>query len=232
MTDLIFTDVTYAYRSSTEVVRVLDAVSFTAPSGSFLTLVGRSGSGKSTMLSLGCGLLKLQAGSVRVGTVELGELDAAERSALRLRSIGVVFQDAGLLPGMTVVDNVALPLMMAGHSRGEARRRALDVLVRLGLEDLDQRAPAELSGGQRQRVGIARGIVGDRRLLLVDEPTASLDEQSSSAVLDVLERAADSGVTVVVATHDNAVVERATLVLGLSDGRLSDDRLPSRGVGP
>ena len=231
MSELRFTEVSYAYRSGSEVIRVLDGVSFTAGSGSFLALVGRSGSGKSTMLSLACGLLGPQSGSVRVGGVELGELDAEERSALRLRSIGVVFQDAGLLPGMSVADNVALPLMMAGRGRAEARRAAADVLSRLGLEDLDRRFPAELSGGQRQRIGIARGIVGDRRLLLVDEPTASLDEQTSASVLDLVQQAADSGVSVVVATHDDAVVERATRVLRLAGGRLREDCLSPSDIG-
>jgi putative ABC transport system ATP-binding protein len=231
LTELRFTEVSYAYRSSSEVVRVVDGVSFSAGSGSFLALVGRSGSGKSTLLSLACGLLGLQSGSVRVGGVELGELDAEERSALRLRSIGVVFQDAGLLPGMSVADNVALPLMMAGHGRAETRRYAADILGRLGLADLDRRFPAELSGGQRQRISIARGIAGDRRLLLVDEPTASLDEQSSASVLDLMQQAADSGVTVVVATHDDAVVERAIQVLRLAGGRLREDCLSPRDIG-
>lgn len=204
--------------------RVLNDVSLEVGGGELVGLVGRSGEGKSTLLGLAGGLLAVQDGSVQVAGFELAGATMPERCRIRLHHIRMVFQEAGLLGGLTVLDNVCLPLEMGGMARSAALEASLLALRQVGLADCTSRRPSELSTGQRQRAGIARAMAGldaeSPRVVLVDEPTASLDRESSDEVLDALRCAGDSGMAVLVATHDPAVVAVMDRTASLSDGSL------------
>ena len=159
----------------------------------------------------------------------MGALGSAERARLRREDIGVVFQDNNLIQEFTARENVALPLIMGGAKRRDAHAEADDMLGVLGLEGLGGRAPRQLSGGQQQRVGIARALVGGRRVLLADEPTGALDTENSRAIFGLVAELCREGVTVVVATHDSLIEEFADRILVLRDGRLVEDR-PAHGA--
>lgn len=208
------------YETPAESVIALQDVSFTALAGTATAVVGTSGSGKSTLLRAIAGLVRAASGSVVVGGVSMTAADPEVRAARRLKAVGYVTQDANLLPGLTVVENVALPAELCGAARKAARQLALEYLDRLGIANLAQRFPSQLSGGQRHRVAVARGLVGDRRVLLVDEPTAALDAAASECVLEALEVAQSLGATIVVATHDPLVTERVNRCVELRHGTL------------
>ncbi|WP_199712176.1 ABC transporter ATP-binding protein [Kocuria tytonis] len=197
--------------------------------GEFVGLLGASGSGKTTFVNVLAGLENATAGAVTVAGHDLRALGAAERARLRREDIGVVFQDNNLVQEFTARENVALPLIMGGVRRRDAHAEADDMLDVLGLEGLGGRAPRQLSGGQQQRVGIARALVGGRRVLLADEPTGALDTQNSRAIFGLFAELASTGVTVVVATHDSLIEEYADRILVLRDGRLVEDR-PAHGA--
>ena len=189
-----------------------------------IALVGSSGSGKSTLLHL----LILEAGNNNFPGLDdpsLGEVTwpaIGDRSALRPGPLALVFQGPSLLPPLTVVENVALPLTLGGSTSAEARRLAMTALDRLGLGDLADKLPEEISGGQAQRVAVARALAGEPRLILADEPTGQLDRASGSAVIDVLLAAADhSGAALIVTTHDPTVADRLPERWAMSDGRLT-----------
>jgi ABC-type lipoprotein export system ATPase subunit len=211
--------VSKSYTTPGGVVDALRDVSACVEAGESAAIVGPSGCGKSTLLGL-LGALDLPtAGRVTVDGHEVSGLPERERTALRRRSFGFVFQSDNLHPFLTVVENVALQLSLAGIRDGDARTR--EVLGELGLGDQLQKLPDQLSGGQRQRVGIARAIVHRPRVILADEPTGALDPETSSSVVDTLLAAcAESGATLVVVTHDRGVGERLDRTLALRDGRL------------
>ena len=180
-----------------------------------IALVGSSGSGKSTLLHLMAGLDDPSLGEVTWPAI-------GDRSALRPGPLALVFQGPSLLPPLTVVENVALPLTLGGSTSAEARRLAMTALDRLGLGDLADKLPEEISGGQAQRVAVARALAGEPRLILADEPTGQLDRASGSAVIDVLLAAADhSGAALIVTTHDPTVADRLPERWAMSDGRLT-----------
>jgi putative ABC transport system ATP-binding protein len=195
-------------------------VSLIAQAGSFVCLVGASGSGKSTLLGLIGGLDTPTCGTVSVLGREIGTLDEDERADLRLSSIGIVFQDNNLIDELTALENVALPLEAGGARPHEAAMQAQDALARSGLADLGHRLPADLSGGQRQRVGIARAVVGQRRLLLADEPTGALDSHNTQALFEQIGQMCSQGMTAIVVTHDVTAVNYADAVYEMADGRL------------
>ncbi|BCJ51690.1 hypothetical protein Asp14428_31650 [Actinoplanes sp. NBRC 14428] len=169
------------------------------------------------------------AGDVVVAGQGLAQLSRQDRARLRRRSIGYVFQNYNLLAGLTAVENVALPLELDGVRMKAARAAAMEVLDRLGLAERAARYPDELSGGESQRVAIARAVVGDRRLLLADEPTGALDSLSGEAVMRLLRRAGDDGVAGIVVTHDARMASWADRVVFLRDGRLVDQTAPAPG---
>ncbi len=213
-------------------------VSLSVLAGSFVCLVGASGSGKSTLLGLVGGLDTPTCGTVSVLGRDVGALDEDERADLRLSSIGIVFQDNNLIDELTALENVALPLEAAGMPPRDAAAQAQDALARGGLAGLSHRFPADLSGGQRQRVGIARAVVGQRRLLLADEPTGALDSQNTQSLFAQIRHMCSKGMTAIVVTHDATVMDYADAAYEMVDGRLSlrDDRrysgdtsLPARG---
>lgn len=201
-------------------VHALRNVSLEIAGGEHLAIIGPSGSGKSTLMHiLGC-LDRPTSGSYRFGGREVGALSEEERSHLRQREIGFVFQFFHLLPRLTAVGNVELPMLFAGIGRRERRRRAMEALRAVGLEDRVEHRPDQLSGGQRQRVAIARAVVMEPSLLLADEPTGNLDRASAEEVMELLESMNREGRTLVVVTHDPEVAARARRIVRMSDGEL------------
>ena len=188
--------------------------------GEALAVVGASGSGKSTLLALLAGLDTPSAGTVEIDGVELFALDEDARAALRGRLLGFVFQSFQLLPALTALENVMLPLELAGSEDAEARGR--EMLARVGLAERLGHYPKHLSGGEQQRVALARAFVVRPKLLLADEPTGSLDAQAGAAVIDLLfELNRAGGTTLVLVTHDEALASRCTRVVRLAAGRLA-----------
>ncbi|MGI9615561.1 MAG: ABC transporter ATP-binding protein [Acidimicrobiales bacterium] len=220
---LTFSDVGRVYGSPPSEVTALDGVSLHVRRGELLAVMGPSGSGKSTLLTIGGGLEAPTGGTVEFDGNHLWDLPPAELAALRRRSIGYVFQEFNLLSSLTAAENVSAPLELDGVGAKEARRRAIDGLERVGLADRASAFPDDLSGGERQRVAIARGLIGDRTLLLADEPTGALDSETGSEILDLLRLACTPDAAVVVVTHDADVAARADRIVRLRDGRLVAD---------
>lgn len=197
-------------------VRALDEVSLSVQPGEFLAIVGPSGSGKSSLLAIAGALSRPDSGAVRVHGTDLGGLTKGAATRFRLRNIGFVFQSGNLLPSLTATDQ----LRLAGRLAGNRRVDTASLLDSVGMAHRAGHRPGELSGGERQRVGIARALVNDPSLLLVDEPTAALDRRRSHEVVRVLaDRAHGSGVAVVMVTHDRDVLEHCDRVLEMIDGR-------------
>lgn len=208
-------------------VRALDQASLTVGTGEFVAIMGPSGSGKSTLLNLAGGLDAPSEGEILVERVPLSGMSAKQLAVLRRRSIGYVFQDFNLLPGLTATENVAFPLELDGRSWGAARDAALQVLTECGIAELADRRPEEMSGGQAQRVAIARALIGPRRLLLADEPTGALDSDTGRAILELLRDRADNGAAVVMVTHEARFAAWADRTVYLRDGRISGETGPS-----
>ncbi|MEU5939209.1 ABC transporter ATP-binding protein [Micromonospora sp. NPDC047548] len=211
-------------------VHALRGVSLTVHPGELVAVMGPSGSGKSTLLTLAGGLDRPTAGEVRVEGQPLGALDRRELARVRRRRIGYVFQDLNLLGSLTAAENVALPLELDGVGVRPARRAALAALDEVGLTGLGGRFPDQMSGGQQQRVAIARALVGERRLVLADEPTGALDSQTGEAVLHLLRRRVDAGAAGVLVTHEARHAGWADRVIFLRDGVLVDATAPLGGV--
>jgi putative ABC transport system ATP-binding protein len=184
--------------------------------------MGPSGSGKTTLLSLTGGLDSPTAGEVVVEGVRLSELSKRGLAKLRRTRIGYVFQDYNLIPALTAAENVALPLELDGVRAGTARKLAGAALAEVGLEGLGPRFPDEMSGGQRQRTAIARALIGQRRLVLADEPTGALDSQTSEAVLRVLRKRCDEGAAGILVTHEPRYAAYADRTIFLRDGKIVD----------
>jgi putative ABC transport system ATP-binding protein len=198
---------------------ILSGVSFEVRAGEAVAIVGVSGSGKSTLLGLLAGLDTPSAGSVRIDGHDIGMLDEDGRAAVRGRMIGFVFQSFQLLPAMTALENVMLPLELAGADDAQTAARVM--LERVGLGDRVHHYPKQLSGGEQQRVAIARAFVGRPRLLFADEPTGNLDTATGAQVIDLLfELNRESGATLLLVTHDEALTRRCGRVLRLAAGRL------------
>jgi putative ABC transport system ATP-binding protein len=209
------------YRSGRLEVDALREVDLAVSDGDFLAIVGPSGSGKSTLMNLiGC-LDRPTSGTYRLTGEDVAELNDDALARLRNRTIGFVFQSFNLLPRTTALENVAMPLLYAGVSRGERTARARDALERLGLGDRMDHQPSELSGGQQQRVAIARALVTRPAILLADEPTGNLDSQSGADVLALLHELNAAGTTVVLITHDSDVAVAAKRSVHVKDGRLA-----------
>lgn len=196
-----------------------------------LAITGRSGSGKSTLLLCLAGVLRPEVGQVSHGGRDLASMSEAERTRLRRREFGLVLQFGQLVPELSAIDNVALPLLMERHGRAASRRTALDWLERLGALDLADARPGELSGGEAQRIAVARALVSAPRIVFADEPTGALDTVSGERVLDALLSAArDCGAAVVLVTHDNRVAARADRELVLTDGQVDESISLGRSV--
>jgi len=204
-------------------VHALRGVTFAARAGELVAVMGPSGSGKSTLLTLAGGLDSPTSGIVSVEGVDLASLGNPGRARMRRTSIGYVFQDFNLIPALTAAENVALPQELDGVGRGQARQGALRALREVGIEDLADRFPDEMSGGQQQRVAISRAIVGDRRLILADEPTGALDTDTGEEILTLLRARCDAGAAGVLVTHEARHAAWADRVVFLRDGVVVDE---------
>lgn len=211
------------YETSDNRVTALNNVSLNINQGELVAIVGKSGSGKSTLMNiLGC-LDTPTSGVYSLLGKEVQKLTCDERSLLRQREIGFVFQGFNLLPKMSALDNVALPLMCARVPAKERIERAKDALSKVGLESRISHRPSEMSGGQQQRVAIARALVGNPPLILADEPTGNLDSKSGEEILNLLLKANNSGHTVILITHDEKIARRANRAICISDGKIISD---------
>ncbi len=203
-------------------VHALRGVDLAVERGELVAIMGPSGSGKSSLLTIAGTLEEPTSGSVVIGDVAVTDMTHRARAQLRRRSIGFVFQDFNLLAGLTAAENVAMPLELDGVGAKPARRSALDALDRLGMLDRAEHFPDDLSGGERQRVAIARAVIGERRLLLADEPTGALDSVNSESVMRLLRDECRAGAAGVVVTHEAHLASWADRVVFLRDGHLVD----------
>jgi putative ABC transport system ATP-binding protein len=221
--------VSKVYGSGPSEVNALSDVELSVERGELVAVMGPSGSGKSTLLTIAGSLEQASSGEVLVDGIDLETVSRSDRATMRRRSIGYVFQDFNLLPGLTAVENVTLPLELDGVRAKAARAAGLHALDELGVLDRADRYPDELSGGERQRVAIARAIVGERGLLLADEPTGALDSVNGEAVMRLLRAATHRGLAGVVVTHEAQLASWADRVIFLRDGRVVDQTVAPPG---
>ena len=210
-----------SYRRGGQIVPVLTGISLDIREGDFTALMGPSGSGKTTLLNLVAGIDKPDGGVLRVGGVDITALSESELAEWRAANVGFVFQFYNLMPVLTAYENVELPLMLTGLSRGERRKRVELTLSMVGLADRMDHYPNELSGGQQQRVAIARAVIADPTLIVADEPTGDLDRKSAADVLSMMQRLnRELGKTVIMVTHDANAARAAKALVHLEKGEL------------
>jgi putative ABC transport system ATP-binding protein len=207
-------------------VQAIQDISLSVEAGELVAVMGPSGSGKSTLLTIAGSLEEPTSGQVLVAGASLAKLSRGDRARLRRQTIGYVFQDFNLLPGLTAVENVSLPLELDGLTARKAHAIGLKALQELDLTEQAARFPDELSGGERQRVAIARAVVGNRKLLLADEPSGALDSANGEAVMRMLVAACHRGLAAVVVTHDAQLASWADRVVFIRDGRMVDQTMP------
>ena len=230
MSMLELREVSKSYGQGSAEVQALHEVSLSAEEGAMVAVMGPSGSGKSTLLTIAGTLEEPTSGEVLLAGQPVGKLSRNAKARLRRRVIGYVFQDFNLLSGLTAAENVSLPLELDGLSGRKARVAALKVLDGLGLSERASHYPDQMSGGERQRVAIARAMVGERRLLLADEPSGALDSVNGEAVMRLVHAACkNAGMTAVVVTHDAQLASWADRVVFLRDGRVTDQTAPAPG---
>jgi putative ABC transport system ATP-binding protein len=214
------------YPMGEALIRAVDGISLQVQSGEFVALLGTSGSGKSSLLNLIAGLDSPTSGSVIVHGSDLASLSRIDLAKYRLHTVGMVFQSFNLIPSMTLLENVELPLRFAEVDRGKRDALALEALRRVGLEKRLKHRPTELSGGEQQRASLARALINRPKLLLADEPTGNLDSRTGTEIMSFIREFNESlGMTVVMVTHERALAERyARRMISLGDGKLIDDR--------
>lgn len=216
-------DISKIFKSGDATIRALDGISFVVPDGQFLMITGRSGSGKSTLLYQ-LGLLDHPThGSIHIDDMEVTNLTSEERTRIRLHLLGYIFQDYAILPSLTALENVMLPLLMLGEPSAMAKERAIKALTRVGLGDRVNNLPSQLSGGQQQRVAIARAIGHEPSIVFADEPTANLDSETSDQVLQVFLELNKEGQTIIMVTHEPEYAALGDRVLMLADGKIVSD---------
>ena len=222
MTALHVTDLSKRYARGAQAFTALDGVSFSIQPGELVALTGPSGSGKSTLLNIIAGYDQADRGSVVVNGFDVTRAKPAEMDALRTRTVGFIFQQFHLVPGLNAIENVELSLLNTGLSKAERRARATEALRRMGLAEHATRRPALLSGGQQQRVAAARALVAQPSVVLADEPTAALDRANAESLMDQLAALArESGMAALVSTHDQRCLDRVDRVIRLENGALS-----------
>jgi putative ABC transport system ATP-binding protein len=220
-------DVKKAYVMGDLTVHALKGVDIEIEQGEYLSIMGPSGSGKTTLFNMVGGLDKPTSGKVYIDDVDVAQLDAYELAWLRCRKIGYIFQSFNLIPVMTALENVTLPMVFAGLTSDEAREKGVHLLKKVGLGERVQHKPFELSGGQQQRVAVARAFANDPAIILADEPTGNLDLVTGTEIIDLLrEMNQESGVTVISATHDHKMLSVSDRVVWVRDGRV--DRVINR----
>jgi putative ABC transport system ATP-binding protein len=203
-------------------VRAVKDITFEVPEGGFAAITGKSGSGKSTLLSLLGALDKPTAGSIRIGNQNLGKLHDRRLTTFRCRNIGFVFQAFNLVPNLTALENVMLPMEFAGTSHRARKQHAQELLESVGITGSKlKRRPGHLSGGEQQRVAIARALANRPRLILADEPTGNLDEETGNQIFELLKScAAEQNTTIIVVTHDKSIADRCDMIFRIADGKL------------
>ena len=217
---LRLTGVSRQYGRGETAVSALAGIDLTISPGEMVAVMGASGSGKSTLLTVAGGLTKPTSGEVVIDGQWISEMSAKQLAVVRRRTLGFVFQDFNLIPALTALENVTLPLELDGWRARDSRRAGMDALASVELSDRAHRFPDDLSGGQQQRVAIARAVVGTRRLILADEPTGALDSQTGELVLRILRRRVDAGAGAVLVTHDARHAAWADRIVYLQDGRI------------
>ncbi len=209
------------FKSGPVVVKAVDGVSFRVPRGSIAALRGPSGCGKSTLLNLIGALDRPDSGRLDVDGVDVSRLSGGGEVEYRRRKVGFVFQQFNLMPELSALENVTLPMEYVGASNGASRVRARELLGRVGMtQDRHQRHPAKLSGGEQQRVAIARALANDPPVVLADEPTANLDSETGRLIVELLHSLRTDNRTVIIATHDDAIAAKADIIFEMRDGRL------------
>jgi len=216
-------DISKTYQMGDEIVRALDHVSLTVADHEFVAIVGQSGSGKSTLMNIvGC-LDTPDGGTYLLDGKDVSDLSDRQLGKIRARQIGFVFQQFNLLQKLTALENVELPLVYQGVGSARRRERAMDALMKVGLEGRVHHRPTELSGGQQQRVAIARALVADPSIILADEPTGNLDSRSGKEIMDFLDSLHEQGRTILLITHDGNVAARAGRRIHIADGRIGEE---------
>jgi putative ABC transport system ATP-binding protein len=216
-------DVEMAYHTGSETSLILKGIDLEIPQGEIQLLMGPSGSGKTTLLSILAGILTPTMGTVRLLGEEITAMSKAELSQFRLQNIGFIFQGFNLFPALSAAENVEVALKMKGIRGSAAKKQSRELLEEVGLSDRAHRLPRDLSGGQKQRVAIARALAGNPKLIMADEPTASLDSQSGHTVIELLRQLAkEGGRTVLMVTHDPRILDVADRVAYLEDGMLTN----------
>ncbi|MCY3549028.1 MAG: ABC transporter ATP-binding protein [Candidatus Poribacteria bacterium] len=211
----------------TQTVDALRGVNFQIQRGEYISIMGPSGSGKSTLFNMIGGLDKPTEGRVYIDEVDIAQLDAYELAWLRCRKIGYIFQSFNLIPVMTALENVSLPMIFAGMSADESREKGVELLSLVGLGDRVQHKPLELSGGQQQRVAIARSLANDPAIVLADEPTGNLDTKTGLEIIALLRSLNDeNGVTIITATHDHKMLDVSDRIFHMADGKV--DKIETR----
>jgi putative ABC transport system ATP-binding protein len=230
MSFLELRNVSKDYGDGPNKVHALSDIDLSVDVGALVAVMGPSGSGKSTLLTIAGSLEDPTSGEVYIGGLCLSKMSRNDKARMRRRTIGYVFQDFNLLPGLTAVENVALPLELDGTAPRKARSAGMSALDELGLAERADHYPDQLSGGERQRVAIARAVVGERRLLLADEPSGALDSENGEAVMRLVLAACRRGVTAVVVTHEAQLASWADRVIFIRDGNLVDQTRQPVGV--
>ena len=217
---LVASKVNKIYRTPAAEVHALDDLDLTIKHGEFLAVMGPSGSGKTTLLNCLSGLDSIDSGTVALDGQDLHAMADAKRTMHRARKMGFIFQAFNLIPVFTAEENVELPLLLAGKSPGEARKRAEETLARVGLGHRKGHRPNELSGGEQQRVTIARALAGEPAIVWADEPTGNLDSETAGDVMDLLKELNAQGLTLVLVTHDPVIGDMARRLIRMRDGRI------------
>jgi putative ABC transport system ATP-binding protein len=232
MADVRLVELTKHYKRGGEVIRALDGVTLDITKGEFVAVVGRSGSGKTTMLDLMGLLLKPTSGSLFIDDIDTAKLGDRQRAQMRALRVGFVFQEYNLLSGLNVLENVMLPLRYVKNGTKNGAKRAVELIERVDLSDRIRHRPTELSGGQAQRVAIARSMVNNPSLILLDEPTGAVDTETAQQLIELLKRLnREEQVTIVIVTHDLDIAAQANRNIRLKDGKvLSDERVATAGV--
>jgi putative ABC transport system ATP-binding protein len=214
-------DLVKKYRVGSEIITALNGVNLKVARGEFLCILGTSGSGKTTLLNVASGLERPTSGKISLGGIPLHQVPEKEMAAIRRRYLGFVFQSYNLIPSLTSLENVTLPLVFAGVPPAERERRGKELLIRLGLGDRMQNKPTELSGGQQQRVSIARALINNPRVIFADEPTGNLDTRTTHDIMRLfVETIAEKGQTLVMVSHDEEVAAYAHRVIRMRDGSI------------
>lgn len=211
------------YREGSVSTEALRGIDLSVAGGEYLGIVGKSGAGKTTLLNMIAGLDNLTEGEIIVGGQRVDKMNEVKKAVWRGRNVGFIFQSFQLLPGLSLLDNVMLPMDFCGKLNRHSAEKAAELLRMVGLIDHIHKIPSEISGGQQQRVAIARALANDPALLLADEPTGRLDTATSEVVFEIFEQVVAKGTTMIIVSHDHSLAERTKRLIRLADGKISEE---------